>query len=509
MRTIGRLLAVALAIIVLLVGLTWAVLVGLFAPAAAVLGIPQGNDTQGVTIAIAAPANDAIVKDIQALTVKVNDPDKIRVVQYQIENLSDNTQETVTGYDNTARDFSYSWDTTKLTKDPNVRITATALLKTAGGSVNSASITVHVNNKGKNNSTATSPTKSAEKAPAREVGPGDCLNGAGILKDNPNATRSQLKAKWTAQLGNRANDACVAAMAKSVKVKPAKLVDFINNNTCLRPVPKGGLTVQNTYFDRKTGRIVNWKVQTFPEGELVFFACKNGKADMAHPLFKFACGNVLKPVPHAKVTPPTKETPPTKTTPPSKCKSNCGSTPPPPTGCKSDCGTTPPPPTGCKENCTTPPPPPAKCTTPNPHEGDSNYTWDANSCTSTKKPQSDDCMLNGGSGCPPNGGHQDVQNNSTSGVNTGKTPGAPDSVSTDTPHPVNNRGDNGKVDKAPDPTTNGSNSGSSDGKGTPSGSTTDSSGTTGDSSGNGNGHVTDNTEVSNSVNSGSVSTPSD
>lgn len=52
----------------------------------------------------------------------------------------------------------------------------------------------------------------------------------------------------------------------------------------------------------------------------------------------------------------------------------------------------------------------------------------------TVKPaQSWDCMINAGPGCKPNGGHQAVQNNTTSHVNTGGTPGAPAQAPTPAP----------------------------------------------------------------------------
>ncbi len=69
---------------------------------------------------------------------------------------------------------------------------------------------------------------------------------------------------------------------------------------------------------------------------------------------------------------------------------------------------------------------------------------------------------------PPTPRRQDPQNNRTSGVNVGPTPGAPATPPTNTaPRPADNRTVPGP---APDPTPSGSNSGSPDGSGTPSGS---------------------------------------
>lgn len=100
---------------------------------------------------------------------------------------------------------------------------------------------------------------------------------------------------------------------------------------------------------------------------------------------------------------------------------------------------------------------------------------------SEKPALSRECQQNA-VGCPDgftNPVRQDPQDNSTSGVNTGPTPGAPSSPPpSEAPRPRDNRQDN---TPAPDPSPGGSNSGSSNGSGTPSGSTGDSSGnSTGD-----------------------------
>lgn len=89
---------------------------------------------------------------------------------------------------------------------------------------------------------------------------------------------------------------------------------------------------------------------------------------------------------------------------------------------------------------------------------------------------SDDCMQNG-IGCPPgvvNDVVQPPQDNDTSGVNTGPTPGAPSEPSTPPSGPVPEDGTS-----APPPNDGGYDSGSPDGSGTPDGSTCDSSGCTG------------------------------
>lgn len=95
--------------------------------------------------------------------------------------------------------------------------------------------------------------------------------------------------------------------------------------------------------------------------------------------------------------------------------------------------------------------------------------------TTTKPPTSYDCQQNGtGPNCPFPDVQQPPQDNDTSGVNTGPTPGAPAEPYTPPPGPA-------PVDNspAPPPTEGGYDSGSPDGSNTPGGSTCDSSGCTG------------------------------
>lgn len=116
--------------------------------------------------------------------------------------------------------------------------------------------------------------------------------------------------------------------------------------------------------------------------------------------------------------------------------------------------------------------PPQKCVKPAPPGPEQFYNYNPTDCTWHKKPQSDECMQNGGPNCPPNQAVQSPQDNPR-GVNTGTTPGAPAEPVTPQPGPSPQSNS-----PAPSPVKNGYDSGSSNGSGTPAGSLTDSSGTT-------------------------------
>ncbi len=148
---------------------------------------------------------------------------------------------------------------------------------------------------------------------------------------------------------------------------------------------------------------------------------------------------------------------PFEAAPPRQCEpGQCDKT----TSCKTNCSGTPP----CKVNCT---PPPCvkdckpKCVKP-PQPGE-NYKWDDKSCKWVPCACVDKTKV-----------QQPVQDNGlvqASGVNTGKTPGAPAAA------PTNN------TTKTNNPTAGGTNSGSSTGSGTPSGGHTGGGKTTSSSSG--------------------------
>ena len=379
--------------------------------------------------------------------------------------------------------------------------------------------------------------KPAASAPAvsvaalEDVGPGGCVPGKSILdqlRKTPPVPHEDFKApydqvelailteNWITWVQAHESTNCVKAMAASVNVKVADLPTYLRDKVTLTEL-KAPITVQNTYYQKDTGKIVNWKVQTFPKGELIWMS-EDGKT----PVFKYVCGNRLYPVgQHA---------PPAKTT-TASCTSNCGSTHP---VCTSNCGTTTPkctktpspgsgytwsqskckwiPPTSscvkppspgsgytwdqgkCKwipptSKCVQPPkpgsgytwdqahckwvPPTSKCTkTPSPGSG---WTWDQNKCKWLPPKTCTQCVT-------PIQVQQPVQDNTVAennGANIGPTVGAPKTEPVNVVAPVNNRGDGTtKPTKAPPPTVTGSNSGHSDGSTTPSGSTTDGSGTT-------------------------------
>jgi hypothetical protein len=403
--------------------------------------------------------------------------------------------------------YVYSWDTTTAPKGDHT-IQAVVIMKDGRTVQNDPAFLVAVDNSGTanggtgtgNGSGSGSDSGSARNAPLHEVGPGDCVPGAQIVKDNPKASLTELKANWVTWIKNHEDSACVKSMAAAFGVKVKDLPTFVNDKLKLTRVGEGGRTVQNTYYD-KNGKVVNWEKQTFPKGELIFVYRDNGLAAM-----KFVCGNILheqpKPAP-AKVTPakhtekPT--TPTTPSTPDNSCKKDCNSTPDtgckkdcsstPDTGCKKDCGSTPD--NSCKKDCGTPPDTCKKdCNPDTPptcedvpegqtcggHGGDCDTNPTGEGCTPTEKPdQTKDCMLNGGDGCAPNGGHQNPQDNTTSGIDTGNTPGSSGNAPVDNPNPVTNggKGADGSTQTAPNPNDSGYNSGSQDGSTTPHGSSSD------------------------------------
>lgn len=111
----------------------------------------------------------------------------------------------------------------------------------------------------------------------------------------------------------------------------------------------------------------------------------------------------------------------------------------------------------CRPTPPPPPPPPPECPPGTHREG--------NECPHDS--------VNGNPD-PPTDTRQPPQDNTTSGVNTGRTPGAPaDPPANSAPAPAPPDGN-----PAPDPTPSGSNSGSDTGSGTPGGTTTDGGGTT-------------------------------
>lgn len=119
--------------------------------------------------------------------------------------------------------------------------------------------------------------------------------------------------------------------------------------------------------------------------------------------------------------------------------------------------------------------------------------WDYVNCR--KKDQTFDQMQN------ESQAKQDPQNNSTSGVNTGPTPGAPAQPHVPAPGPTPSTGT-----PAPNPTPGGYDSGSPTGSGTPGGSTTDSTGTQGGGSKPATQNPVDTGQGGN--NTGSIPTPS-
>lgn len=176
--------------------------------------------------------------------------------------------------------------------------------------------------------------------PLEDPGPGNCLPGPAILKQlreqKPNGedfqspySPSEILALGNAEINwisSNESVPCVQSLAGSYNVAPADLPGYIQNHLHLSEVGTGGLTVQNSFFAKTDGTIVWWKVQTFPQGELVWFDA-NGD-----PQMKFVCGNRLRktaagkpvaqpqptaaPAPAKTLTPGSTPKPPKKTQPP-------------------------------------------------------------------------------------------------------------------------------------------------------------------------------------------------
>lgn len=293
-------------------------------------------------------------------------------------------------------------------------------------------------------------TAASDAAPYEEVGPGQAVPGDQILADlrseRPNG--DDFEAPYSDReirvLGNEfkdylianSNDPNVKAMARSIGVagvdNGVELAAWLDDNAVLRPTKKGNLRVLNTYFSN--GNVVDWKVQTFPKNELFWVHEVNGELA---PLFKFICGNVIKPAPAVPVAPapvapepvtpapvapveeapePTEPVAPTPIPPVDTPDEEC---PEGQTGTYPDCETPEEPPASCEDDDSCPEP---SCE-------------DTDTCETPHEPkpdQTDTCMQNGGEDCPTNEVVQEPQDNDTSGIDVGPTPGAP----TDAP-PVN------------------------------------------------------------------------
>ena len=349
----------------------------------------------------------------------------------------------------------------------------------------------------------------ADTAPLGEVGPGACWPSKTFNNSDG------LAEAVTYLSGNDPRDTGHTAAGVTQRD-----VDWLSQNAAYYDYTKGETDVtwtKNTVLvqlkspiqvmntDCASGAVATWKVQTLPVGEWVFFLKGHAPGDGTTliPVRKAVCGNFLLPVPTKPSTPPASTvshcTSGCSTPPP--CTSHCGGTPPPctskcgPPPCKTNCGPPPchtncgPPP--CKVNCGPPPcktncgpPPPCNCVT----------------TVAVQQPVQDNTLV------------------TQSGVNIGPTKGAPTSAPpVSAPAPSNNRGNPSTgttATKAPPPTTNGSNSGTSDGTGTPSGSYTGGGTTTVQSGpGNGNGHVSDasggnnGTDGTTSTGSGTIANP--
>lgn len=503
------------------------------------------NNNMSVAITTPQP-NDPVKGKFDIAATVTNPTDKVDHVEIVRQQNNDATTQisignvkraNATGAAGQPLVFTVSWDSTSpKINDGEYQLFAKVYDNGTNPLATSTIISVKLGNgtttsgsNGSGNGTVTSDQVNAAKL--NDPGPGNCVAGTEILKEHPNTSRTELKKDWTDWIASHTDTPCVVSMAKSVNVAPKDLAKWINDNLYLQTVGTRDMVVQNTYYGTD-GQLHNWQVQKLQSKELVFVGKRTG-----NPYFLFACGNRLTPVkvvpktPPAKVTPPTPSHPTTPTapshpttptTPTPTCKDHCGTTPP---KCTKDCGTTPP---SCTKDCNTTPPPTCEnggkkdcgTTPPTCENGGKTDCTPPPTCenggktdcnTDVKPPQTWECQQNGGPNCPPNGGHQDPQDNTTSGVNTGPTGSNHDAPTTTPTHPVDNRGDgNGNgTSQAPTPTQNGSDSGHSDGSGTPSGSLNNGNGTTVDNSGHGNGVTDTNTEASGSTGSTHVTLPTD
>lgn len=289
--------------------------------------------------------------------------------------------------------------------------------------------------------------KSAPTAPLGEVGPGACLPARTF--NNSNGTAEVVK-YLSGHDPRDINHTASAVATRDVKwltthqsyynYTPGQSDASWHQGLVLEKLVRP-ITVLDTYCPSGQNIVKDWRVETLPVGEWVWFLRGHGQKDGTNivPVRKAVCGNFLLPPP-----PP----------PPAECKVRCHPTPTPVTlaGCLIKCHPTP--------VCV----PPQAIPT--------GYAFNQTTCTLYKPPQSSACMLNGGPNCPPNGGNQPPQSNPccyTGPTVNGSTPPSP-APTGPTPSPSSS---------APPPNSGGYDSGSGSGSGTPQGSTCNSSGCSG------------------------------
>ncbi len=350
----------------------------------------------------------------------------------------------------------------------------------------------------------------SDPAPAEEVGPDDVpgaqqgVPGDQILADlrNERPNGDDFRAPYSQReyrvLGEEFQDYLIAhsnepnikAMARSIGVagvdNGVELAAWLDDNAEVRATYRETPRAMNTYFDN--GRIVDWKIQTFPKDELFVVKYVNGEPI---PLFKYVCGNVIKLLPRAATPAPVAPAPvaPAPVSPAEDTPEP--TTPVAPEPIPAQDTDTPDEDTSDEE---TPPAdeqppaeePPADEEPPTETECADGQTGTYPDCVTPEEPnepkpdQTEECMQNSDEeDCALNEVVQESQDNETSDIDTDMTPGASsDAPPVHQPMPHDNSADGDHANEhAPLPSDEGSDSGSDDGSGTPHDSHGDDNGT--------------------------------